>query len=354
MNILVLTRYGRMGASSRLRFMQYLPGIEAAGHTLEVQSLLDDDWVTAKYRNGRYGFLQLVRAYTRRLQALIKRRNFHLVWIEKEALPWFPAWLERTLLRGVPYVVDYDDAIFHNYDLHPNPWVRRIWGRRIDRLMSGAATVVAGNEYLANRASESGAQRVIVLPTVVDLRRYGMSAELPSGPCRIVWIGSPATVRYLASISVALQRLARKRDFVLRVVGADLEIPGVHIETQRWSEDTEVQQIAGCSVGIMPLDQTPWEQGKCGYKLIQYMACGLPVVASPVGVNRAIVDDGVTGFWANDLIAWERALEDLMDDRQQREWMGQRGHAKVETMYCLAVTLPRLIGILETTVDQKH
>ena len=124
MNVLVLTRYGRLGASSRLRFLQYRSQLESAGVLCTVQVLIDDEMLRSKYSWGSYCPGQLLWAYAQRMLQLLRRRHFDLLWIEKEALPWMPAGLERRLLHSVPYVLDYDDAIFHNYDLHSSSWIR--------------------------------------------------------------------------------------------------------------------------------------------------------------------------------------------------------------------------------------
>lgn len=142
LRVLVLAKYGSLGASSRLRILQYLPLLREAGLEVTVQPLLSDELLQARYRDGGYGLFPLVRAYADRCRVLLRRRHFDLVWIEKEALPWWPLWFESALLRGVPYALDYDDAVFHNYDRHANLMVRRVFGRRIDGLMAGAALVV--------------------------------------------------------------------------------------------------------------------------------------------------------------------------------------------------------------------
>ena len=347
MNVLVLTRYGRLGASSRLRFLQYRSQLESAGVLCTVQVLIDDEMLRSKYSRGSYRPGQLLRAYAQRMLQLLRRRHFDLLWIEKEALPWMPAGLERRLLHSVPYVLDYDDAIFHNYDLHSSSWIRRLWGRRIDRLMVGARLVVAGNEYLAQRARDAGTPRVEVVPTVVDLERYGLASVSARVKPIVVWIGSPATVPYLAALSMPLQALAQQLDFTLRVIGGKLEIPGVNVECLDWSEDDEAAQIAECDIGIMPLSDTPWSRGKCGYKLIQYMACGLPVVASPVGANREIVRDAVNGFLANTDQEWVARLGQLLADSALRRRLGQAGRHCVEETYCLQKTAPRYGGLLQ-------
>ncbi len=352
MKVLVLTRYGRLGASSRLRFLQFLPALEQEGLHCTVQAFIDDEMLLTKYRSGAYRPGQLIRAYAARLLQLLRRQRFDLLWIEKEALPWMPAWLERVLLRHIPYVLDYDDAIFHNYDRSAYGLIRMLWAGRIDRLMAGARLVVGGNEYLARRAREAGAPWVEVLPTVIDLERYATpSRGAVANPVpRIVWIGSPGTLPYLVALAEPLAALARRHRFVLRIVGGQLVLPGVDVECLDWTEDSEVARITECEVGIMPLSDSPWERGKCGYKLIQYMACGLPVVASPVGVNRDIVREGENGFLAQEPADWVDRLGRLLDNAQLRHAMGRSGRRRVEQEYCVQKLAPLWAALMQKTV----
>jgi glycosyltransferase involved in cell wall biosynthesis len=346
--IIFFTRFGQQGASSRMRLLQYLPWIESAAIESVVSPLFDDAMLLQKYQHGGYSSLDLLSAYWRRIHALMERHRFDLVWIEKEALPWFPAWFERWLLRRAPYVMDFDDAIFHNYDLHRSACVRRVYGRRIDRLMAGARLVIAGNRYLADRATAAGARWVEAIPTVVDLTRYAAKQmySVNTKPL-IVWIGSPSTVHYLLELAESLDALAKRLPFTLRVIGCGaLTMPGVDVESLPWSADTEATAIAECDVGIMPLRDTPWEQGKCGYKLIQYMACGLPTVASPIGANRDVVIEGETGFFADTASDWVEKMELLLCDAALRQRLGQAGRARVESEYCLQRTAPRLLYLL--------
>jgi glycosyltransferase involved in cell wall biosynthesis len=344
--ILALPKYGPKGASSRLRFLQYFSPLQAAGLTIEQHALLSDEALLLRYQTGRYSIIQLLKSYASRIQALLKRGRFDLLWVEKEALPWLPLWFELLMLRGVPYVLDYDDAIFHHYDNHRLKWVRKLYGRRIDGLMANATLVVAGNRYLAKRAQDAGAPWVELLPTVIDLERYPNipmpKASKVDGLPRIVWVGSPSTARYLELLQEPLQQLAQRLPFMLRVVGGKINIPGVQVEIIEWSEASEVHSISTADVGVMPLTDSLWEKGKCGYKLIQYMACSLPVVASPIGVNTEIVEDGANGFLAVDTTAWVTALEQLLTQPNLAMTMGQSGRRKVENEYCLQVTATKL------------
>ncbi len=357
--VLMLPKYGLKGASSRMRSWQYLHWLKDAIFEVTLRPLITDDLLNLRYQSGGYGNLAILNTYVRRLRILMANRAPHVLWIEKESLPWFPLWVELALLRGRPYVLDYDDAIFHNYDLHPNVWVRRIYGKRLDGLMARAALVTCGNQYLAQRARDAGAPWVEVVPTVIDLDRYstkqmGSDGLYPVGGApRIVWIGSPSTAKYLDLLVKPLQALALRCAFVLRVIGGgQIDIPGVQVEVVPWSEATEVEQINTCDVGVMPLLDSPWERGKCGYKLIQYMACGLPVVASPVGVNSEIVRHGENGFLAETAQDWEVALEKLLNDHVQRTQMGLLGRQIVEQRYCIQQTGPRLAELLRVAASK--
>lgn len=356
MKILLLTRFGQQGASSRMRSLQYLPWFESADIECVVSPLFDDAMLLRKYQHGSYSLLGLLSAYWRRIHAMMGRHQFDLVRIEKEALPWWPVWLEQLLLHGKPYVLDFDDAIFHNYDLHRSAWVRRVYGRRIDCLMAGACLVVAGNAYLAQRARDAGAPWVVIVPTVIDLDRYTAKSTLTHGgePLRIVWVGSPSTVRYLALLREPLAALSQQFAFKFRVIGGgEIDLPDVDVEYMQWTEATEVASIQACDIGVMPLLDSPWERGKCGYKLIQYMACGLPVVASPVGVNGEIVRDGENGFLADSAREWVEALARLLSDAALRQQMGKAGRQRVVEAYSIQQVAPQFLALLQSAGEGR-
>lgn len=351
--ILFLTKYARAGASSRYRTYQYLPGLHGAGFDCEVAPLFDDRYLTKKYELGRAALSDVVFAFLRRVGQMLRVRRFDLVVIEYELLPYSPALPERWLeWLGVPYAVDYDDALFHQYDQHKRLLVRTLLGGKIARVMQGARLVIAGNDYLAAYARENGAAWVEVLPTVVDPRKYeprlpSSSAASGTSPFTIGWIGSPATAKYLASIAPALRHMCAKHDATVRLVGSGpIALEGVPLEVLRWSEAGEAADIRSFDVGIMPLPDAPWERGKCGFKLIQYMACAVPVVASPIGANRQIVHHGRNGYLASSQDDWVEALGRMARDPVDRTRMGQEGRRMVEAQYSLQATGPVLARLL--------
>ena len=356
MKILLLTKYSRMGASSRLRFLQYLPALKTNGLNVTVSNLFDDDYLNRLYLNGHRSVFSIAKCYWRRFVIVLSVFKYDLIWIEKEIFPYFPALVERLLrIFGIAYVVDYDDAIFHNYDLSDNVFIRTFMRRKIDVVMRNATCVLAGNEYLASRARAAGAPYVELIPTVVDLARYSPRAHLVSARPVIGWIGSPATQRYLVGISDALKKACQRHNARLMLVGATeqmvAEFSGLDIDIVPWSEASEVELIRQMDIGIMPLPDGPWEKGKCAYKLIQYMACSVPVIASPVGVNIDVVNGSLCGLLADDSAQWEAALLQLLESPIQRAVLGDAGRKAVEKIYSLQAQAPVLRQIFNTSIQ---
>ena len=359
MEVALLTKYDESGASSRIRTLQYVRHFKAAGIEPVPVPLMPRAYLERLYRGQRSAgsAFTVLRHAVQRALTLLSSRQFDIVWVEKEAFPYLPYALEGLLLpRTVPLVVDYDDAIFHNYDLHPSSMVRRVLGRKIDRIMERADLVVAGNAYLLERAYNAGARRTKLIPSVVEPERYVPRRE-PSFRDDVVvgWIGTPKTAQYLQQIASVLRRLSAVRKVTLRAIGSGpLNLPGVNVEVVPWSVDSEAAMIASFDVGVMPLRDGPWERGKCGYKLIQYMAGGLPVVASAVGANNSIVEHGTSGFLATTDDEWLAALSNLAQDPVLGRRMGQRGRMLVEEKYSLNVTAPILIRALQQLLSQEE
>jgi glycosyltransferase involved in cell wall biosynthesis len=356
MRALFLTKYGSQAASTRHRFLQYLPMLEEAGIRVSTSALLDDAYLGRKFEDGTSSFTLAARGYARRLQALLGAAAYHVVVIHCELFPYVPAIFERSLRwRGIPYVLDFDDAIFHNYDQHRQPLVRALLGRKMGAAIQGASTVLAGNEYLAAYARQHN-RHVEVLPTVVDPDRYVRERRpRQSTAFTIGWLGSPSTAAYVEDIQPALERFfARTRGRLVLVGSGPVTMPDVPIEVHRWSEPSEVDELGDFDVGIMPLPDTPWTRGKCGFKLIQYMAAGLPVVASPVGVNATLVDHGANGLLATTPDEWVHALTGLERDDALRTTMGEAGRQRVALQYSLRATAPRLIRVLQEAAVSRR
>lgn len=361
LNFLLLSRYDARGASSRLRTLQYVPVLEAQGFAVTQLPLFGSAYLDAIYRSdgwlaGRARSAKNVgAAMMRRLWTLLRAQRYDVIWVEKELFPYLPGTFESLLARtGVPYVVDYDDAIFHRYDHARSRIVRGLLGTKLDPLLRGAFAVTAGNAYLADYARRHGARRVEPVPTVLDIDRYRHAPDPGGEALRIGWIGSPTSAPYLSILHSPLRALAAERPICLVTVGAPpLDLPGVPVEQHDWTLESEARLIEGFHVGVMPLLDSPWERGKCGYKLIQYMACGRPVVASPVGVNGAIVGNDA-GFMAATEAEWLDAFRALAESAERRAAMGAAGRARIETGYTLQVMAPRIGALLAEAAASRR
>lgn len=346
-DLLLLSRYESAGASSRVRLFAYQKWLEAGGFSVDAQALFPDRYIERLYRGEGRSRLEVAASYFRRLVYLLRRRRPGLIWLEKELWPFLPAAVESHFLGRVPYVVDIDDAVFHNYDAHPSRVVRHMLGQKIDRIFRNAELVTAGSLYLAERAAASGARRVEIVPTVVDLNSYGDVESRSHTEFTVGWIGSPATQSYVESIAPILAESLDRSGCRLITIGANFARPLFERhESQPWRAETEVEQLAQLDVGIMPLPDEDFERGKCGFKLIQYMAAGVPVVASPVGANRYIVRQGENGFLAEAAGEWRSALESLQCNPELRRKMGAAGRIMVEQAFSLQVTGPKVAGWL--------
>jgi len=338
-SILILTRYGAQGASSRVRLLSYRQWLSDSGFSIEIQSLLPDEYLRGLYRIGERRLLEVSRAFGRRLLYLLKSGRPGLVWLEKELWPYAPAGIETLMLSKVPYAIDIDDAIFETYTSHRWRIVRTLLGGKIDRLFRNANLVTAGNAYLANRAVAAGASWVEILPTVVNLDNYAVDDPRERDDFTVGWIGSPATQGFVRSVAGVLSRVVNGDRSRFVTIGAHYpERLFERHEQWEWKAETEARDIACFDVGIMPLVDAPFERGKCGYKLIQYMACGVPVIASPVGVNIEIVQHGENGFLADGDDEWARALTTLKGNPDLRRRMGATGRRLVERRYSIQAT----------------
>ena len=348
MKLLALTRYDKAGPSSRVRFYKFLPLLRKAGFSVEVKPLLDEMYVRRLFSNGKRSISELLQGYFRRCSLLLKAEQYDLIWIQKELFPWLP-WIDGRFLKKInkPYVVDFDDAVYHLYDLHRYKLVRTLLGKKIDNLMRGATTVTVGNKYLAERAARAGAGRVEILPSVVDTERYQM-LKTNNAKFTVGWIGTPITEKNLNEVRSPLGHFTNADDAskIVLVGASQNALDGISRRIVQWTEETEVQSIQSFDVGIMPLFDNPFERGKCGYKIIQCMACGVPVVASPVGVNREIVNHGEDGFLAETESEWLHYLNILKDDEQMRYRMGQKARAKVENEFSLSRVGPMFAKVL--------
>jgi glycosyltransferase involved in cell wall biosynthesis len=245
--------------------------------------------------------------------------------------------LELSLLQRANrrIIFDFDDAVMFREQKHRRP-LRGKNFKKFLRTLNHCAAVVAGNDFLACFGEASG-QRAIILPTSIDLRRYHLKQHSDGRGLTVGWLGLSDGLPYLRHIQPALQQLSdRFSGLKLKVIcDKPLQLDGVVVENQPWRLETEQANLASFDIGIMPLWDSVWTRGKCGYKILQYMGVGTAVVASDVGVNSQIITHGRNGFLARTQDDWIKAISSLIEDAEQRKTFGIRGRELIETRYSL-------------------
>jgi glycosyltransferase involved in cell wall biosynthesis len=343
--VLGLGLYGPLAASHRYRLGQFVPGLAGMGINLQIRHLLSDDYLHARFNGQALPLRSMMKDGMNRFKDLWHQGDFDAIIMQCELMPLMPGWLERALIRK-PYIYDFDDAFYLKYRTGKMHWAMPLLGSKFDRVMTGAAAVTAGNYGLADYASRFNGN-THYLPTVVDTNRYlPMKSNRDSDVFTIGWIGSPSTAPYLQELIKPLSDLGKEGAIRLIVIGAKApKIPYVSVVEYEWHEHTELDLINSFDVGVMPLPDDDWARGKCAFKLIQYMACAVPVIASPVGANVSVVNKE-SGLLASNAQEWLESFRLLRDKPAMRLNMGEAGRVRVVHHYSLEQNLPKLAGVI--------
>ncbi|GLR46974.1 glycosyltransferase family 4 protein [Sphingomonas astaxanthinifaciens] len=354
MRVLAFTRYDRDAASTRYRLLEYLPALAEAGFAVEWHPLLGEGHMKSLVAGKGASPASLPAAYARRARQLTQGPRPDLLWVYGELFPYLPAALEQRLMpRGVPVIYDWDDAFHLAYEEHRRPLVRRLLGNKFGTLLRSAAGVTCGNPLLQEHIGRYCANTLVV-PTVVETERW-RPAERDRSPV-IGWIGSPSTWANMKPLLPALAALHRETGVRVRAIGAGAAAEADRfdgLDLVEWSEATEIAEVQLFSIGIMPLIDRGFERGKSGFKLIQYMACGLPVVASPVGVNVSIVRPEINGLLATTEAEWVEGLRRLIADPALCARFGAEGRRIAVAEYSLASQAPRVVELFRSVAPRR-
>ena len=335
-SLVTVTAYGRGAGSARVRVFDWVDhlGIDARSISYLDTSRLDAHTLLASPAAVMHAEAQLRQASNARSESPLL--------LSRQASPFSNGGIERALLsRSARGIYDFDDALF----AHPVSSRERLWSKRKTwgAAVRSADLVIAGNDYLAG-AAEGFAREIVVIPSCVDPDAYLWKDDYTlSGPPRAVWLGSPSTEHYLTLISAPLLELNRTRGLRLTIISAGAaplgNLSGM-VDRVQWSPERATFSMAAADVGIMPLDDTSWSRGKCAYKLLQYGACGLPMVGSPVGANSDFLR--AAGAPApGSAEEWVGALEEVLDaPASARESAGHRAKAVVRDLYSFQAWAP--------------
>ena len=314
--------------SSRVRVLNLIPELRSMG--VDVTALCFPTSVAERFKVMRM------------------LRNFDVVFIQKKLLNLIDAIVVHYLSRCLVY--DFDDAIYYRDDSAISPYSDSRY-RKFKRMMRISDVVIAGNKVLAEEASKYS-KVVKVLPSSVPVENIIVKENYDhAGPIVIGWLGGGGNLHHLSSIGSAIQALARTNDIVVHVVSnKEFKLEGVKVVNIAWSLDDQEEQIARFDIGVMPLPDNWWTQGKCGYKALQYMASGVATICSAVGSNADMIDDGVDGFSAASLEDFHKAMQTLIDDSRMRQDMGLKAREKIKQKYSIQAVGSHLASILKDRV----
>lgn len=337
-SIVIFTRYNRQSASVRYRFLQYFHDMNMNNINVELSYLFDDNFFKKKILLNRFNFINIFYQYVKRIIKIIFLNKNKIALIHLELFPYLPAFGEKILsIKKNLTVLDLDDAIFHQYDQIKNPILSFFLKNKFNNIFNlPNFQIFSGNIYNINEIKKINPNiKSHIFPTVVNVSYYKKKSEvIKNRDFTIVWIGSPSTSNYLKTIYKPLSILCNQHNIKLRLIGCGfLELDGIQFESYMWNEDTEIELISECHVGIMPLKNDDWSKGKCGFKLIQYMACAIPGIASPIGVNNEIIDNKINGFLANNDEDWVNYILKLKNDKKFYDNMSYQAYKKVFNDY---------------------
>lgn len=363
MKVLALASYPIEAAATRFRLQQFVEPLAARDITLTIHPFLDSQLFESFYRQGSLprtalGFLK---SSLMRLGDVLAARRADVILVQREAMVFGPPvieWLTSRALK-LPMVLDLDDATYVSYTSPTYGGLGKAlkWFSKTDDLIKWARIVTCGNRSIAEYVASKGVEARII-PTVVDTEVFRPAERRSSdGPVVLGWIGTHSTYPYLESIFPALQRLAEKYKFRLKVVGAgkdEISLRGIEVDNPPWMMAREIEDFQLIDIGLYPLDASMyagWAAGKSGFKAIQYMSVGVPYVATPVGASAEIGEAGVTHLFASTQDEWYGALETLIVDASRRREMGSAGRRHAIANYGLPAQADKLSEALRAAAQ---
>lgn len=323
---------GHTVAASRYRVLQYIPYLTSKGVEAEV----------SLYPKTLRENLRFFNALSHYDIVFLQRKRFNqprLGWLRK---------------RAKRIVYDFDDSVMYRNSKAASPF-SQTRKRRFIQMIKASDFIIAGNEFLKEEVLPLN-PNVKVIPTTIDQDRYPLK-DYPLQKKRVTlgWIGDHGSIHYLEKMRPIFEKIGKRYPQAELKIVCDTFFDCEHLPVvkKQWSSQEEVRDLRGFDIGVMPLMDDPWSWGKCGLKIIQYQGVGVPVVCTPVGINRDLVEDGVNGLWATTPEEWEEKLSILIENDALRERMGREGHKRVREGYTLQACAPRLYEVLERVVQQN-
>ncbi len=340
--ILVLVQYPEnVSPGQRFRIELYKDILKKSGFNTTTKCFLDKKGYEIIFKYGLF-FAKLsaiIRGFISRFLLLFSLHQYDYIFLQREATPIGPPifeWLCSKLFKK-KIIYDFDDAIWITLVSDQNS-IATVFKNsdKVKKICKWAFKVSCGNQFLCDYALQYNSN-VVYNPTCVDtVSKHNLLANHDVERITVVWTGSFSTMIYLEIILLALRMLQEKYDFDVKIISN--QKPSFYLKNIKyveWTEENEVAELATCQIGLMALADEEWSRGKCGFKLIQYLALEMPAVSSPVGVNNSIIEEGINGYFANSTLEWYLAIEKLILNKELRKKMGNAGRKKIIEQYSL-------------------
>ncbi len=360
MKILFLVPYPSDGASNRYRVEQYLPYLKENNFDYTLHPFWSREAFKALYQKGS----RLKKAYffilstMRRLSDVVCIFRYDIIFIHREVYTLYEIFFENVLrLSKKPVIFDFDDAIFLPSSSPQNTFIERFKSHRaVPRFIKLSSYVIAGNSFLAGYALRLN-PNVALIPTSIDTQKYMplIKKDEPDGKIVIGWVGSVTTIHFLDSLRAVFLALSQKHsNLVFYIIGGNFSVEGLtNFRCKPWSLAQEIQDLRQIDIGIMPMPDNQWTQGKCGFKAILYMSMGIPCVCSRVGANKEIIIEGNNGFLADTDQEWIDKLSGLIADADLRKRIGNQARKIAEERYSVKVNAPKFLRVLNQAYQGK-
>ncbi len=351
MNLVIFTKYTEKGPSSRYRHYQYLPYYKNY-FNCKIYPFFPNS-----YNYNSFSFTLCIK-----IAISIIKRIFHvffmikkndIILIEYELIPYFPPFLEFIISkRKIKFILDFDDAIFHNYDNSNNKLIRKIFQNKIPKISKFASFIITGNSYLTSYFLNFN-KNIIEIPTCINFEIYNNKRKkISHETINIGWLGSNSTSKNLLLLQNVFQDLKIKYKDKIKIIlcGFDKNLykhfKYIDIEYIEWSNYNEFTFLNSIDIGIMPLDNNNFNKGKCGFKLIQYMAMGIPTVSYPFAANLKIDNDNGNLFASNEL-EWFLALNKMIDNISFYNEIGIKNITTIKNIYSIESNFIQYINLIK-------
>jgi len=358
--VLALPALPEYAAATRYRITQYVPLLAELGIRADVRPFLTNRTFAGLYDRAHAvrTALGMLAGAGRRVIDAARLGSYDLVWVQTQAALIGPPIVEWFAHRRCALVLDLDDPTYIERPSHVfGAFASMLKGRgKADRIIGSCDHAVCGNPTVAAYIGGKGVPTT-VLPTLVDTERFTPRSGRPPGEIVLGWMGTHSTFEYLLTLLPVFRRLAALHRFRLRVIGsgrADLRVDGLEVEMRPWGLEREVDDLQSFDVAVYPIASDEWAQGKSGFKAIQYLSCGIPYVASPVGIVASIGTPGVTHLEARTGDEWFDGLSRLLTDAALRDRMGTAGRRYAVEQYSTRQTAATLAGVFRAVAERRR